>query len=159
MAWKGGSKMCGFKAKSILSLIFLLLAASMVWGAPEGAGKAAYPLNPSVVVMPNAVDLKGGKVEVLGAGFTPGTQVTVGFPYLPVHKKLPHVKGVWLGVAIVGEGGAFSMEVDLSQSLGRLARRRVIKKEGLLGVHTFMAKNIEGETATVPFMVKEAEKK
>lgn len=151
--------MHGRKTKGLLSFIFLLLVFLLIWGSLGFVGEPVYLVNPSIVIMPNAVDTKGGKLEIRGAGFTPGSQVTVGFPYLAPHKKLPRVRGLWLGVAIVGEGGAFSIKVDLRQSLGRLVGRKVMIKEKVLGVHTFMGKNGEGEIATVLFVVMEAGKK
>lgn len=110
--------------------------------------------SPNIAVTPAVIDTKVKKITVTGSGFTPGSQITIGFPDVPTHKDLPFAKGMWVSVVKTNQSGAFSVEVGLSRTLWRLGR--IVGKKRLPGVYKVMAKNAMGEVATTSLEVKKA---
>lgn len=135
-----------------LFLSVCILALGVGWGVPEGIAASA-----SLRVAPEVIDTNAKKITIHGSGFTPGSQVTVGFPDVPVHKELPFAKGMWTGVAIADKSGAVSVEVNLARTLWRLSR--VVGAKKVPGSYTVMGKNKEGDVATCTLVVKQGKKK
>lgn len=141
-----------------LCLSLCLLALTFVFNGPAGAEGPSVTVAPvNIRVVPNVIGTKVNKITVYGSGFTPSSQVTVGFPGVPVHKKLPMVKGMWVTVVPVNKYGAFSVDINLKRNLWRLSR--IIGKKNVPSVYTVMAKNKQREVATTALVVEKPKKK
>ena len=135
-----------------LFISLCLLALLTGWISPPMAGAAA-----GIRVEPGNVDTNAEKITIHGSGFSPGSQVTVGFPDVPTHKELPFAKGMWVSVTSADKTGAFSVDVELGRTLWRLSR--IIGRDKVPGTYKVMAKNVEGESATATLVVKQGKKK
>lgn len=133
-----------------ISLCLLALAGG--WSSPSDVVAAA-----GIRVEPGTIDTNAKKITIHGSGFSPGSQVTLGFPDVPTHKKLPFAKGMWVSVISVDKTGAFSLEVELRRTLWRLGR--IVGKKKVPGSYRVMAKNVQGESATATLVVKQGKKK
>lgn len=131
--------------------LFLLVLVLGDRGLLIAAEKAA------INVVPNVIDTNAKKVTVSGTGFTPDSQITVGFPDVPTHKELPFAKGMWVSVITTDKSGVFSTDVQLSRTLWRL--NRIIGRKKVPGVYTVKAKNVQGDAATASLEVKMGKKK
>jgi hypothetical protein len=140
------------QSAKVMGLIFSLSLLAFVAGWPaEAAAKE------SIRVEPDVIDTNAKKIKIHGSGFSSGSQVTVGFPDVPVHKDLPFAKGIWVSVITVDKTGAFSVDVELRATLWRLSR--VVGKEKIPGTYNVRAKNMQGESAATTLVVKKAKAK
>lgn len=145
---------CSIRIVKVMGLflgLFLLVSTLGDGGSSLASEKAA------ITVAPNVIDTNAKKITVSGFGFTPGSQITVGFPDVPTHKELPFAKGMWVSVITTDKSGAFSTDIQLGRTLWRLSR--IIGKKKVPGVYTVKAKNVKGETATASLEVKMGKKK
>jgi len=143
------------RLKGIGLLLGLFFLASIVGCSSAPWNKAREPA--SLRVAPDVIDTNAEKIAAHGSSFTPGSQVSVGFPDVSVHKDLPFAKGMWTNVVVADQSGVFAAEIDLGGTLWRLGR--VVGAKNIPGTYKVMARNKEGDVATCTLVVTEGERK
>lgn len=130
-------------------------------GAPEGASEIAPARPVSIVISSNVIGTKMRKISISGAGFTPGSIVTVGIPGLPANEGITNARDIWFGVVTVNKYQAFNVSVNLRRTLWRLKKILAKEERSSGGIYTVMAKNDLDEIATAPLVInlKKAKKK
>lgn len=137
----------------VLALVLTVFGPPGVASAQETAGEIAPARPLSITLSSNVIDVKMKTLRIHGAGFTPGSIVTVGIPGLPSNKGFTKARDVWFGVVTVNKYQAFSVSVNLKRTLWRL--KGVLAKEAGTsgGIYTLMAKNDLDEVATAPLVI------
>ena len=151
-----------------VTLVILVLSVSVAYGPAGASGPSGSPgeaalAKASIVAVPSVVDiarLKKTTLKVHGAGFTPGSVVSVGIRGLGLVKgKRDPAKDLWFGVATVNQSGAFTATVKLRRALATLISRKIMTKKELSSAWTLVVRNKEGDIATTPLIMREEKKK